>query len=709
MIAFVIKSAICMVLFYGLYWLILRKEKLLSFNRFYLIFSLILSLAIPFISVPVIVGYEKASAVTSIFSPDKFPDEGNRENAKSMTEESMQESVSSDQIIHSEVAKTRLVNVNEVLIIIYIFGLLIMMIRFYRNIMKVKLLLKKSEKIDQVWYRIALLDDKMSPFSFLRTVFLNKADYIEKRVGINVLNHELEHIKQGHSLDVIFFEILHSLLWFNPSMLLYKRAARINHEYLADEAVVNGITDTNTYADELITFVRHHFSVPYASGFSPSMIRLRLFMLNRPAPGKSTKSFKISITLILLVTLGLLICLRPTYSQASMLPQSDSKKVSIKNIGNQDIIIDEVYFRDPGFKPLRSLLVLDGKKLGPDDMFSVNTGDIKTIKVLKNRNSTRKYGKSGKDGVVEITTYANDNKSVPDSMYFKPLYTINDTTPEQIRLAVSNINSLRTWTYPVFQNQDPVKQWRLIEIMTRDYYTVKGKVSQKNGEPLKGITVRATENPVEAVTDENGYFVLNDVNSGSLVTLSAETLKPLTFKVTDKIFKSNPEIILQRVDEPDTDMIIAGVGRDIADFSGSWTFNKDNSRTYLPEGYSMNYEIHQFGSDSLVLIASGIRSGVERRNYTTFVFNTAKRNIYLDGNRSYVEKCTIAPDGRSFSIVRKSSSLVIIPGAFNSEYTSSETFSLSPDGNQLIVREYRFNDASADKGEELQMRIFDKE
>ena len=86
--------------------------------------------------------------------------------------------------------------------------------------------------------RFALLDYPVDPFSFLRIIFLNKQDYIENRIAVNVLRHEFEHVRQTHSYDIIFFEILQIVFWFNPMLFIYKWAARINHEYLADEAVI---------------------------------------------------------------------------------------------------------------------------------------------------------------------------------------------------------------------------------------------------------------------------------------------------------------------------------------------------------------------------------------------------------------------------------------------------------------------------------------
>jgi bla regulator protein BlaR1 len=73
MTAFIIRSVTCMAIFFGLYWLILRKEKMLVFIRFYLIFSILFSLAAPFISIPIKLDSDKVAneLITALnFKPD---------------------------------------------------------------------------------------------------------------------------------------------------------------------------------------------------------------------------------------------------------------------------------------------------------------------------------------------------------------------------------------------------------------------------------------------------------------------------------------------------------------------------------------------------------------------------------------------------------------------------------------------------------------
>jgi len=217
MTAYIIRSALCMVLLYGLYRLILGKEKLFRFNRYYLIFAVIFSLTIPFVAIPVEYSSSDPSAgILTALDNLTLP-------VAEMSPEAVTPQVSPAPVTAQTVQENRpvagrpgSVNKSEILLIIYLAGLMIMVARFFRNILVMHRLSRRSEKIDLNWYKIALLDNLASPFSFLRTVFLDKKDYLCHRIPVNVLKHELEHVRQSHSHDVIFYEILNTVFWFNP-------------------------------------------------------------------------------------------------------------------------------------------------------------------------------------------------------------------------------------------------------------------------------------------------------------------------------------------------------------------------------------------------------------------------------------------------------------------------------------------------------------
>jgi len=99
------------------------------------------------------------------------------------------------------------------------------------------------------------MNQPMAPFSFFSTIFVHDMDYEKEQIPQAVLLHELAHTRQKHSFDMIFIELLQILFWFNPLILLYKRAMRLNHEYLADAAVLQAKTDLFAYQNQLLNNV----------------------------------------------------------------------------------------------------------------------------------------------------------------------------------------------------------------------------------------------------------------------------------------------------------------------------------------------------------------------------------------------------------------------------------------------------------------------
>ncbi len=698
MIAFIIRSGISMVILFGLYWLILRKEKLFIFNRYYLILSVLFSLTVPFISIPIDPASKKV--VNEIVTVLNFKPELNsiEHGAGTVHQEKAVPGITDTYIISQPASdKFNPVDSKKIFLIVYLSGLMLMLLRFCRNILLVHQMFKRSERIDHEGYKIALLDYPVDPFSFLRIIFLNKQDYIENRIAVNVLRHEFEHVRQTHSYDIIFFEILQIVFWFNPMLFIYKWAARINHEYLADEAVIRSSSDTETYAGELINFISRRVNVRFTSGFSPSMIRKRLLMLNTNT-SKGDKNIRMGITLFISVLLLMILSIRPAY------PDTQDRKNKKQIAENDDIVIEEVYFRNPDFKPWQALVVIDGKKLYINDTVNVDPRHIKTIDILKNRNAIRKYGRIAKNGAVVISTYENDKRSVPDTLYFKPIYTVNNRVPDgSITIPFSNLYSLSMWTYPVFPKQDLRRRWRTIDIMTRDFYRIRGKVIQKNGEPLPGVMVTATDYPTKVTTDDDGRFLLEDVRSDAVAELSAVGYEPLYFKIKGMIFTRDLTITLEKKNEPDQNIV--WVNDNIKDFSGKWKFNKELTDPPFPV-INYVYNIRQFDSDSIVINISTTTESNREINYNSrFVFNTVNKEVsnIFDLTKSTIT-CSIAADGQSFSVTHKMESKV---GLYK-DSKITVTYSLSDDEKHLIIRTFNSSDVSAVTGKEIQKLVFDR-
>jgi hypothetical protein len=148
----------------------------------------------------------------------------------------------------------------QIFMIIYFSGVIILVIRFLRNIFFIFRQKRSSEVLNIKGQKLVLIDHRINPFCFFNTIFINKNDYLNKKISDELLAHELEHIRQLHSADIIFMELIQIIYWFNPILILYNKAVRINHEFLADEGAIRK-SDIKNYIDTLLSFTNYKKSI----------------------------------------------------------------------------------------------------------------------------------------------------------------------------------------------------------------------------------------------------------------------------------------------------------------------------------------------------------------------------------------------------------------------------------------------------------------
>jgi hypothetical protein len=207
------------------YKVFLENEKMHMFNRFYLLFALLLSINIPFLSIkteteiPFQILRIKASETNSI-----------NQNLPTLNNYNW---------------KTILVTLSIIMTILFV-------IRFIKNLTSLYKRIKVNQSIIYKNSKIILLDDVVIPYSFFNHIFINKKEFQSNTIQEEILSHELVHVHQKHSLDIIFIELLKALFWFNPIIYAYKKAIQLNHEFLADEHVINKHKNISFYQTLLL-------------------------------------------------------------------------------------------------------------------------------------------------------------------------------------------------------------------------------------------------------------------------------------------------------------------------------------------------------------------------------------------------------------------------------------------------------------------------
>lgn len=146
----------------------------------------------------------------------------------------------------------------------------------------------KGKKTKMPGYTLIETSIQQAPFSFCNTLFWKTGHSITDENGQKVFTHELTHIRQKHTYDKLFTQVVCSLFWFNPIYWLIHRELSVVHEFLADAAAVkNG--DTEAFAKMLLYAHNGGSYLSPAHAFFNSPIKRRLIMIE--SSGKKRRSF----------------------------------------------------------------------------------------------------------------------------------------------------------------------------------------------------------------------------------------------------------------------------------------------------------------------------------------------------------------------------------------------------------------------------------
>ncbi|SRX75913.1 M56 family metallopeptidase [Aequorivita antarctica] len=250
---YILKSAACLALFFAFYKLFLENTSIHTFKRFYLFGSLLASFLIPLITFTTYVE-------TSVF-------------IASYTE-------GTPQLIFSEAEET----INYwpyVLWTVYGLGVLFFSLKFFRNLFGLIQQIQKNQKYRNSSFINVLLLETVIPHTFFNYIFLNKTQFENQEIPAEVMLHEEAHALQRHSLDVIFIEILQILFWFNPFVYFLKRSVKLNHEFLADRAVLNAGAETSAYQKILLAFSSNAVTPSLAHSLNYSSIKKRFTVMKK--------------------------------------------------------------------------------------------------------------------------------------------------------------------------------------------------------------------------------------------------------------------------------------------------------------------------------------------------------------------------------------------------------------------------------------------
>lgn len=257
----------------------LENEKMFRFNRAYLLASLVFSFVIP---LQIISFQTTLSNKIGLIQLNELVIRKSNENLSA-------------------------ISFNDFLMvlitIVYAFGILFLTTRFLYGLFSFYKKTKNSEIQFIKGEKIVLVEEAILPHSFWKSIFINKKEFENGKIPSELIAHEKAHLKQKHTLDILFIEVLQIAFWFNPLLLLYKKAIKLNHEFLADEAVNKQFGSVKSYQALLLDFVSNKNTIALASNINYLITKKRLLMMTKKeSPVKIVlKVFSVGVVYALLL------------------------------------------------------------------------------------------------------------------------------------------------------------------------------------------------------------------------------------------------------------------------------------------------------------------------------------------------------------------------------------------------------------------------
>ena len=273
---YLLESSICLLSFYAFYHFILRRETFFQLNRFYLLLTPLCSFLIPLLNIEIY----KSTIPTplEVFFPIVV-------GAKSVNYQLLKQ---------IEESGAFFLSFTQILFIIYLLGVMWMMIRLIRKFWLLIRMIQRGEWYPNQEFTFVHTCEDRPIASFFKYIIGNKSKL--KNMPVFVLEHELVHIRQKHSIDLLVMEVWTILKWFNPLIYLFRRSLRLTHEFIADESATRRLPSVHSYASYLVRESKQQYFNRFMVSPFASFTKDRLTMMTKNKGSKVR--FLLSIPLL---------------------------------------------------------------------------------------------------------------------------------------------------------------------------------------------------------------------------------------------------------------------------------------------------------------------------------------------------------------------------------------------------------------------------
>ncbi len=259
MITYLLEVTGCWAVFYGIYHLLLRVETFHCTNRWYLLTTLLLGLAIPALDIDLVSAEESPTYLLQPITVGVQQLEA---------------------IVVTASRRQQSIDFQLVALWTYWLGVAFSLARFGYGLWQIGRLYHRSEVRPANGYRFVTTTAPHLPFSFFRNLFWSKNFETNDEDRRSIVRHEEAHIFQRHSHDVVLLELVTAFAWCIPFVYFYKKAIKTTHEYLADAYVTAGF-DKKQYGRLLLRQSHPGMQVAISNSLFSSQLKKRIVMMTK--------------------------------------------------------------------------------------------------------------------------------------------------------------------------------------------------------------------------------------------------------------------------------------------------------------------------------------------------------------------------------------------------------------------------------------------
>jgi len=281
-INYLLEANLYLALFYGAYYLLLRRETFYQLNRAYLLGSSTLAFIIPLFQLgilkPVPVAIQNTEPLTELYTSPAA------------------------HFATIPVMDTPPPAPTNYYLLAYGIIAGIMAVSFIFRVIQLARLARKGKHSAGDKFHLIEMEDNENAFSFFGYLFISK----KLTTSGTIIQHELVHIRQRHSLDIVYLELVKIICWFNPAVYLLQNSIRELHEYIADSHIADAQQDVHQYTDFLISNAYGLSETALTNNFfNKNLLKKRIMMLHQKKSGGLAR-LKLLVALPLL---GAMLCL----------------------------------------------------------------------------------------------------------------------------------------------------------------------------------------------------------------------------------------------------------------------------------------------------------------------------------------------------------------------------------------------------------------